>query len=156
MSGHSRNANAPGAHRSEAGRAVLPILALLVALGGVGAWNYQRNRAAETTDEKPRPFQSYATADLEALQAAYSEEIARVQKQYDRQESQRRRASDTGMIDERVQEFDRVRVASSRLRELSADVAEREARLREIEVELRQRAGQISGMGLHLRRLFTI
>jgi hypothetical protein len=156
MTVRGRGTHALGIRNSEAGRVVLPILVLLVALGGAGAWNYQRNLVAEDSDQKPRPFQSYASSDLEALRSAYSQEIAAYQKMYASQDAKRRRASDTGMIDERVEEFDRVRLASSRLRELSADVAEREARLREIELELRQRAGQLSGLSLHLRRLFTI
>lgn len=141
--------------RSE-GKAIVPFLIVLLALAGLGAWNYQRNVAAEATEERPRPFRSYAVDDLEALQTAYSQEIAAYQKKYDDQDARRRRASDTGLIDERVDEFDRVRRASGRLRELRADLADREARLREIELELSARATQLSGVSLHLRRLFTI
>jgi len=142
--------------RKSEGRVVLMFLVVLLAVAAVGVWNYQRNLAAEATDEKPRPFESYATADLEALRSAYSQEISAYQKQFAAQNSKRRRPHETGLIDERVEEFARVQKTSSRLREIGADVAEREARLHEIDLELGARAARLSGTALHLKRLFTI
>jgi hypothetical protein len=142
--------------RRQAGRTLTTVLALLVLLVGGGAWNYHRNLQSEQQDDRPRPFANYETTDLEALRAAYAQEIESSQQRYTAHSARRQRASGEGLMDERVREFERIQRTSDRLRELRADVAEQEARLREIDAELARRAGAASGMRLHLERLLTI
>ena len=52
-----------------------------------------------------------------------------------------------------VEEYNRVKRSTAKLRELKADLAAREAQLREIEEELGYRHSQLSGLKLHLKRL---
>lgn len=142
--------------RRQAGRALIQVLIVLVVLAAAGAWNYHRNWQAEAQNAPPRPFETYATGDLEALRDAYTNEVESFQARYDAKESTRQRASGAGLMDQRVREFEQIQATSDRLRDLRADVAEREARLREVEEELGQRANQVAGLALHLGRLFTI
>ena len=55
------------ARRSEAGRVLVLLLVAVVALAGAGAWNYQRNLAAEKQRAAARPLHGYSTSDLQAL-----------------------------------------------------------------------------------------
>lgn len=142
--------------RRRGGRAVAQVLVLLAVLVAAGGWNYHRNWQAEAQDAKPRPFENYESADLEALRDAYAQEVEAFQSRYDAQESTRQRASGAGLMDQRVKEFEQIQATSDRLRDLRADVAEREARLREIEEEIGYRASQVAGLQLHLSRLLTI
>lgn len=132
------------------------LVGALAVLTGLGAWNYHRNMQAETQESAPRPFQAYQTTDLEALRAAYAQEVETSQRAYEAQSSRRQRARGEGLMDERVREFEKIQRTSDRLRDLRADVAEREARLREIDAELELRAGAQAGLSLHLKRLLTI
>jgi len=142
--------------RRRSGRTVTSLLVLLVLLLGAGGANYVRNMQAEQADATPRPFESYATGDLEALRSAYAAEVEAFQKRYDAQAARRQRASGSGLMDQRVREFEQIQQTSTKLRELRADVAEREARLRELDAEIAARAGRVQGLALHLERLLTI
>ena len=135
---------------------MVTVLALLLLVVVAGGFNYYRNLQLEQQSTRPRPFEAYATADLESLRAAYASEVEQFQARYTAQEARRQRASGQGLMDERVQEFERVQATSDRLRDLRADLAEREARLRELDEELTHRTGQLTGVKLHLQRLVTI
>jgi hypothetical protein len=139
-----------------AGGALVQLLLLLVLLAGAGGYNYYRNMMLEQQDNRPRPFKGYATTDLESLRDAYTGEAARSQKRYDSRDQSRVRASGEGLIDQRLDEFERIQHNSSALREIGGQVAEQEARVREIEEELQYRSSLKSGMDLHLKRLLTI
>jgi len=142
--------------RRRAGGALVQLLVLLVVVIAAGGANYYRNWQAEDQQAPARPFQGYAAGDLEALRAAYAQEVESFQQRYAAQESRRQRPSGTGLMDQRVREFERVQATSQRLRELRADVAEREARLREVEAEIALRSDPAAGLTLHLGRLLTI
>ena len=145
----------PARARRLAGHAVLQVLLVLVVLAVGGAWNYHRNLQAEQDTGAPRPFDGYATADLESLRAAYAKEAAASQKRYAAQDARRKRPSNGDFIDENVREFERVQASSERLRTLQADVAVREARVRELDDELALRRSQASGLALHWKRLVS-
>ena len=142
--------------RRTAGGALVPVLFVLVVLLGLGGWNYHRNLQAEARDDRPRPFKGYAEEDLEAMRAAYEHEAAEFQKRYSAQDAKRQRSTGGGLMDENLEAFERAQASSGRLRELRADVADREARLRELEQELNYRSASLSGVKLHLKRLLTL
>jgi hypothetical protein len=129
---------------------------LLVLLIGGGGYNYWRNLEQEKREARPRPFESYATPDLESLRGAYAQEVSTAQSRFDAQQRRRVRASGNGLIGEQIEEFERVKRSTSKLRDLQAEVAESEARLREIDYELGFRRAQLSGLKLHLKRLVTL
>ena len=60
---------------------------------------------------------------------------------------------ETRGVAEGVREFERVQRSSGRLRDLTTELATREARIREIEQELARRESAASGLALHLQRL---
>lgn len=146
----------PIERRRRAGNTTTSLLLLLVILLGAGGYNYWRNLEIEKQQDRPRPFRSYATEDLTALRDAYRHEIETAERRFSAQQQRRVRASGEGLIDARVDEFERIKRNTAQLRELKADVAEREARLREVQAELDYRTAQLSGLKLHLKRLTTI
>ena len=140
---------------SENGRgAVIPLLALLLLLGGGGAWNYSRNLERESQED--RPLRGYAEADLEKLLAAYQKE----------QEGATRRAGATQratpkdapgqLVGEKVHEFERVQRASQRVRDANGDIAEIDLMLERIQQELQRRDQERDPMALFIRRVTTI
>lgn len=139
--------------RSEAGNTVLALAAVLALLVGVGGMNYVRNLQADEASEQTRPFHGYAKDDLIALKAAYEAELAQLDGRYETQRSQRRQTGRKAMMDESVADFERAREHTARVRELGAEVAEREARIRDIDRELAARAEIGEGWDAHLRRL---
>jgi hypothetical protein len=56
------------------------LLLVLAALAAGGAANYRRNLQKEA--QEPRPFRSYATADLETLAQAYEREVKGLDARY--------------------------------------------------------------------------
>jgi hypothetical protein len=133
-------------------------LLLLIALGGLGGFNYYRNLQAESQDEAQRPLAGYDDAGLAALAEAYRVEIETLQA---RRAGMRRSADPSAakgaFIGDNVKEFEKVQRSSQALRDLLGEIAERQGRLAEIEREQQFRAGSAGGgMELHLQRLFTI
>ncbi len=144
------------ASNRRAGGATVPLL-FLVLLLGLGAYNYHRNWTAESAAQGPRPFESYATGDLEQLRDAYNSEIVQLERHYSAQERRRVRARSEGlMMGERLDEFERVQRTSGKLREIGTEVADRQARLRDVEKELEYRVALKAGLELHLQRLTSI
>ena len=68
--------------RRTAGRASGSVVLLLMLLTGLGAWNYHRNLQVEKETEGVRPYESYATDDIQALRDAYEAELAGSQAQF--------------------------------------------------------------------------
>jgi hypothetical protein len=132
------------------------ILVLLLIVGGLvagGVWNYQRNLAAERAAEAARPLSGYSTADLEALAAAYRQEISAFEARYAKSRGNRAEARDRAYFDDQVREFEKVQQATTRTRAAGGDVAEREAALRDVEGERASRGPASSEWQIHLRRL---
>lgn len=139
--------------RREAGNTLLALAAVLTLLVAGGGMNYVRNLEADQASEQTRPFHGYDKDDLIALKAAYEAELAQLDDRYQDQRSNRRQTGRKAMMDESVADFERVRAHTAQVRELGAEVAEREARIREIDRELAARAEIGEGWDAHLRRL---
>ena len=134
--------------------ALIPLLVLLLLLGGGGAWNYRRNLARESQED--RPLRGYAEADLEKLLSAYEQEAKRLASRA----GATRRATPKDMpgelVGETVHEFERVQRASQRVRDAQGDVAEVELMVERVSQELSRRDGERDPMAIFLRRLTTI
>ena len=59
--------NGPMIRRRIAGNTTSSLLLLLVALLGLGAWNYYRNYQLERASEQGRPYSGYSTREVELL-----------------------------------------------------------------------------------------
>jgi hypothetical protein len=121
---------------------------LLAALGGAGAWNYNRNLRAE--EAEPRPYRGYTDADLAALLEAYEGEL----------EGLRGRSGGAGgaapggpMLRDNVRAFERTRAAADAARVRAGELAGQEAVVRDLRKEQQHRAQMGSGIAVHLRRL---
>jgi hypothetical protein len=130
------------------------LLLLLVALVGVGGWNYHRNAAKEKS-VAPSAYAGVADADLDVLIAAYQSEIAALEAKGG---PSRARVRETGNLGDGARELARVQRASRRVRESNYEIYERKGALEALEAEkARRRAngGGNSGWMLILRRAFT-
>jgi len=134
--------------------ALVPLLVLLLLLGGGGAWNYRRNLARESQED--RPLRGYAEADLQKLLGAYEQE----QERATRRAGATRRAQPKEMpgqlVGETVREFERVQRASQRVRDANGDLAETELMVEQIHQELQRRDQERDPMALFIRRVTTI
>ena len=143
--------------RRQSGRALGSILLVLVLLSGVGGWNYHRNWQIEKETEASRPFESYASADLEALRDAYAAELEGVRVQFDAAKRKRIRPQrDVGSISGNVAQFQQTTQTSSAIRNAAAGVAEHEGQISELdrELDIRERFGM--GLDRHVKRLITL
>ncbi len=132
---------------------ILIVLAMLAVLMCAGAWNYQRNLALEEKSQGVRAFKGYDDEALEMMAKAYAEEAESLRRRYESALARRKGTRDrSGLIMEKVEEFDRVRRDGDRIRAVNALVAEREARLRDIRTEQSHRQKQ-QDFDLHVRRL---
>jgi len=131
------------------------LLALLLAiLAGAGAWNYRRNLAEEA--QTPRPYRSYADADLEAMAAAYARELEQYEKRWQEAGARRATASGRGHLDDRAREFDRVYEHGRNVRALKDAATDRRVARDQIEEEQRLRARERNRLKLHLSRLTSL
>jgi hypothetical protein len=146
-----------GKGTGKGGGGAMLLLVLLLCAGVGGAWNYQRNLALEEQKKGERPFNGYSDQDLAALAEAYRQEIDAFDRRYRASLQGRTQARDRGLLGERVNEFERVQRSNDRIREATAEVAQREARLADISAEQRYRAQAGSqSLILHLGRLTKI
>ncbi|MBW2273514.1 MAG: hypothetical protein JRG96_09605 [Deltaproteobacteria bacterium] len=139
------------------GGSLLLLLVLVLGVGAAGAWNYQRNLEREKQEQGRRPFQGYSDEDLSALAEAYRAEIDSLDRRYRAARGTRSEVRDQGLLGERVREFERIRTSNEKIREATAEVAQREARLAEVTSEqgYRDQASSQSLM-LHVGRLTKI
>ena len=128
------------ARRSE-GRAGLGTLVLLLLLiGGGGAWNYQKNMAAE--QDVYRPFRSYTEADLADLSQALDQQKDSDSARYERAASQRAEARHRAHYDQRLEEFERVQQAGARTRSMRAELAKSTTTIKLVAEEQRLRSAE--------------
>lgn len=139
------------ASEERSGRTLLLVLVLLVLLGGAGAWNYNRNLAAE--EAVPRPWKGYSDADLQAMADAYRQEVEQYSKRWDAARGQRAQVRDRDLVGDAAREFERVQEQGRHVRELKGAMAERQVVLQEIREEIRLREKLGAGWVLHWRRL---
>ena len=131
---------------------VVLLLVLLGIIGGAGYWNYQRNLALEDTE--PRPYKSYALADLEELRAAYQAEVDRHSARYTASKSRAVTVRDDGHLGERVGEFERVQQISVGKRKIASDYARNQVQLDAVNAELGLR-GELGSEWQQIFRLAT-
>ncbi|HEY8154170.1 MAG TPA: hypothetical protein VII72_08595 [Myxococcota bacterium] len=134
--------------------ALIPLLAVLLLLGGGGAWNYSRNLARESQED--RPMRGYAEADLEKLLAAYQKEQVRLARRAGATPRATAKDAPGQLVGEKVREFERVQRASQRVRDANGDLAETELMVERIEQELARRDQERDPTAVFIRRLTTI
>ena len=126
------------------------LLLLLAIAGGAGAWNYQRNVAAEKAEY--RPFRTYAEADLESLATAFRSDLDSSAGHYQAAKRGKVAVRDGALLGDQVREFERVQHISRRKRELAGRVAEQEAMLREVEKEQARRGAEKDKLKFFFKR----
>ena len=143
--------------RFRSGNAITSVVLLLAIVAGAGAWNYHRNLQVEKASEGARPYESYATADLESLQSAYTMELESVRAQLAHTKSQRGQVErDRGSIAMNVEQFAKTAHTSSAIRDAAANVAERQSQIAELKVELELREHYGQGMARHMTLLLKV
>jgi hypothetical protein len=134
--------------------ALVPLLVLLVLLVGGGAWNYHRNLARESQED--RPMRGYAEADLEKLLAAYQGEQERLARRAGATPRARQADASGRLVGENVREFERIQRQSRRVRDANGDLAETELMVARIQQELARRDQERDPMAVLIRRVTTI
>ena len=134
--------------------ALIPLLALLLLLAGGGAWNYHRNLARESHED--RPLRGYAEADLQKLLSAYEQEVKQAASRASATRRAKPRDTQGQLVGESVHEFERVQRASRRVREANGDVAEVEMMVDRIKLELSYRDQERDPTAIFLRRLTSL
>lgn len=134
------------------GRATL-LLVLLAGLAGAVGWNYHRN--TQLAEAAPRPYRSYAEADLERLSAAYRAQMELAARELERATGRKVSVRAGGLIGEQIEEFERVQRISRHARALAARMRENQAALEEVEHEQERRRREADALGLFLERAFT-
>ena len=89
--------------KGKGGSQVGLLLVLLAILGGVGAWNYQRNLEAEAAE--PRPYASYSDEQLVQLAAAYGGQVDQLEGRYEKASGRRTSAAGGKLLGDAVDEF---------------------------------------------------
>lgn len=129
------------------------LLILLLVLAGAGGWNYHRNYQIEQAESSQSTFAGYDTAGLTQLAEAYRLEAAELEARYQQLRGSRSKVHNTQGVEAGVRQFERVQRSSVQLRDVTTELATREARVREIEAELLLRESAAGGLALHLKRL---
>lgn len=128
------------------------LLVVVAALAAGGAANYRRNLERESRE--PRPFRSYAAADLEALAGAYEAEVAALDARYRARRDAEGGAQPGGeLLGETVRAFEQVSARTAAVRGAGAELSMKEAALADIRAEQARRGED--PVRVHLRRLFT-
>ena len=130
----------------------MPKLLLLVL--AAGAWNYQRNLAAERALH--RPFRSYADADLEALTGALETRRKTQTERYEVAAGRRAAPGTKSYFDEQVAEFERVQRAGAVKRQAQRDLAGSRVTLKLLDEERLYRVRERERVKLFFERLLTI
>jgi hypothetical protein len=135
------------------GSRALLLFVLLALAGGFGAWNYQRNVAAERAE--PRPFRSYSDADLDSLTEAYRAEVDIYTKRYEARTGRKVSINEHVHTDQKLREFARVQRISQGTRDLASQLAKRHVAIEQLDAERRKRAEERNVVKLFLKRLLT-
>lgn len=137
----------------DAGGAVVPLLLVLLLLGGAGAWNYRRNLEAENAE--PRPYRGLREPDLAALGEAMEAEIQVYVDRYQQATGRKVQVRSPQLLDEQIREFERVQSISETTRQIGRELSEREGSLRRVRQEQRRREQERDRVALFLRRLLS-
>jgi len=128
---------------------VMPLLLLFALLLGGGGYNYWRNLQAEP----PRPYRSYADAELAQLVTAYEGDVTQRGQALPQGTSQGVRTSGP-LLKDRLDDFEAAQRRGNTYRESASSLAGQQGVLRELQEEQQARAE--SPVAVHLRRLTTI
>jgi len=132
-----------------------PMVALMLLAGmvGLGAWNFHRNVAAEK--QEPRPFGSYSDSEVEALVAAYEDDIASFTQKWEKVTGQKVNVQNFTHRDSRIREFERVQSIGRQAREMTGELTKRHVALGELHEEQAKRVQERRVVLIFLKRLFT-
>jgi hypothetical protein len=139
------------AKSSGSGSQLFALLVLLGILIAGGAWNYHRNLELENAEL--RPYRSYSLEDLEALRAAFQAEADAHSARFRAAASRNVKVRGGGMLDDQVDEFERVQHISAGKREIAGEYAKNQVQLDAVESEIATRAEEGEGWHRELRRL---
>jgi hypothetical protein len=99
------------------------IAILLVILCAAGGWNYHRNAVIE--DSAPRPYRTYSDEELDQLASAYRDEVEIQMARYRNSTASANVAvRDVGLLEDQIDEFERVQRLSKKRKESAYQVTE--------------------------------
>jgi hypothetical protein len=99
------------------------IVILLAILCAAGGWNYHRNAVIDAA--VPRPYRGYSDEELNQLASAYQVEVEVQMERYRNSAAANKVVvQDGGLLDDRIDEFERVQNLSKKRRERAYQVTE--------------------------------
>jgi len=108
-----------GRSDARAGQTLI-LLAILCAAGG---WNYHRNAVID--DAVPRPYRGYSDEELNQLASAYQVEVEVQMERYRNSAAAKKVVvQDGGLLEERIDEFERVQRRGKQRKERAYQVTE--------------------------------
>jgi len=129
-------------------------IVLLVILGAAGGWNYHRNSQIE--EAVPRPYRGYSDEELGQLIAAYQGEVEVQMERYRKSKPGKKLAvQDGGLLDDRIDEFERVQKLSKQRRERAYQVTENQILVEQLAQEQLARERDRPLYKMIFRRLTT-
>jgi len=110
------------------------IVILLVILCAAGGWNYHRNTQIE--DAVPRPYRGYSDEELNQLISAYQDEVEIQMARYRNSTAAKKvTVQDGGLLEEQIDEFERVQRLSKKRRESAYQVTENQILVEQLAAE---------------------
>ncbi len=139
-----------GGSDARAGQTLI-LLAILCAAGG---WNYHRNAVIE--DAVPRPYRGYSDEELNQLASAYQVEVEIQMERYRNSAAANKVVvQDGGLLDDRIDEFERVQGLSKQRRESAYQVTENQILVEQLAQEQVTREKNRPIYKMILRRVTT-
>lgn len=110
------------------------ILILLVILCTAGGWNYHRNTLVD--DAVPRPYRGYSDEELSQLISAYQGEVEIQMARYRKSTAGKNvTVQDGGLLEERIDEFERVQRLSKQRKERAYQVTDNQILVEQLAAE---------------------
>jgi hypothetical protein len=110
------------------------ILILLVILCTAGGWNYHRN--TQIDDAVPRPYRGYSDEELSQLISAYQGEVEIQMARYRKSTAGKNvTVQDGGLLEERIDEFERVQRLSKQRKERAYQVTDNQILVEQLAAE---------------------
>ncbi len=129
-------------------------IVLLVILCAAGGWNYHRNTQIE--EAVARPYRDYSDEELHQLIAAYRGEVEVQMARYRKSTTGKQlNVQDGGLLDERIDEFERVQRLSQQRRERAYQVTENQILIEQLAKEQLARERDRPIFKMIFRRLTT-
>jgi hypothetical protein len=110
------------------------IMILLVILCTAGGWNYHRNTLID--DTVPRPYRGYSDEELNQLISAYQGEVEIQMARYRKSTVGKNvTVQDGGLLEERIDEFERVQRLSKQRKERAYQVTDNQILVEQLAAE---------------------